>query len=60
MMLEPELRLQRISNYSKWKGKRRPADYDRPGRADAAERLYRRAKTHTGKTKTLRSHRFGH
>lgn len=59
-MLDADLRIQKISNYSKWHGKRRPADYDRPGCADVAEKRYRRGKTHTGKTKTLRSHRLNH
>jgi hypothetical protein len=33
--------------------------YDRPGRANRAERKYRRGAEHTGKGKTLRNHRLG-
>jgi hypothetical protein len=54
--IEPE----NVSNYSKWHGRNKPLDYDRPGRKDKAERKYRRNKTHTGKTSTLRDKRGTH
>ena len=52
-----ELKTQTVCNLSKWRGKRRPASYDRPGTEYKAEKKYRKNKTHTGKGITLRSHR---
>lgn len=56
---ELESKCQSISNLAKWSGHRRPANYDRPGREYKAEKKYRRGAEHTGKGKTLRTHREG-
>lgn len=53
-----ELRAHSVCGLSKHRSKHADANYDRPGRSEKIEKKYRNGKTHYGKTKTLRSHRF--
>ena len=54
---EDETKVATISNLSKFRSKRVPANYDRPGREYKAERKYRRGAEHRGKGPTLRDKR---
>lgn len=52
-----ESRVISVSNTAKFRSRRKPANYDRPGREYKAERKYRRGAEHFGKGPTLRTHR---
>lgn len=52
----PELKVKQVRGHSKHY---KPEFNPRPGRLYRAEKKYRQTKTHTGKGKTLRTHRKG-
>jgi hypothetical protein len=54
---EDELKCISVSNLSKFRSKKLPKNWDRPGREYKAEKKYRSGTTHTGKGPTLRDHR---